>query len=111
MDILPVINGFIRLLGVIRDAVTQMHGKLSDISKSSLVSDLLHARKTHDLSRRVFHQVDALYGMHAGLSASLHEPGIQCLYAHLLHTLITNDSGLADNEESGDSGSFIGAVC
>ena len=87
-----------------------MHRQLSNIAKSSLVADLLHARQPDDLSSRVLHQVDTLDGVHRGLSASLDKSSIQCLEAHLLHTLVTDNRSLSDNKKRGDSGSLLGAV-
>jgi len=88
-----------------------VHCKLTDISESSLVANLVHSCKTDDLSSRVLHQVDALNCVHRGLPTSFDKACIKRLETSFLDALIADDGGFPDNQKCGDPGSFIRAIC
>lgn len=108
--VLPVVDSFVGLLGVVGDALTKVDSELTDVSETSLVSNFVKSGESGNLGGGVLHEVDSLDGVGGSLSAGLHQSSVKSLQGSLLDSLISDNGGTTDDQERSDTSSLIGGV-
>ena len=89
VDVLPVVYGLVRLLGVVGDGATEKVGETLERNEADSVSDgLVDAPK---LCGRVLHQVDTLNSVHSSVLGTLNEALVDSLEDCLTESSVTND--------------------